>query len=170
MPVFLYIGEFMKYPENSPKIGGEYPDGLMVFQLFIEEYLVYIDPKDFKLKDQKGIDPVYYFITSGDAISKTEILCKDYVNHCKEIFDRIVNFIAMEHKVDDIKAKQMFEDGQKPNKYKDICKYYETMLMYSKNAKILLDDLKSARGENCFFETEWDNHKLFCIAKNPRNR
>jgi len=34
----------------------------------------------------------------------------------------------------------------------------------------LLRRLREARGTDCFLETEWDDHKLLCVAKNPRSK
>lgn len=42
-------------------------------------------------------------------------------------------------------------------------------LKYSlSQANSLMEKLLKARGPDCFLETEWDQHVLKCLAKNPR--
>lgn len=36
--------------------------------------------------------------------------------------------------------------------------------------EILIDHLVAVRGDAIFLETEWDDHRLLCIPKNPRSR
>jgi hypothetical protein len=55
-----------------------------------------------------------------------------------------------------------------PKSLNDLMMYYQYMVDSKKVAKTLLALLKKFRGKNCFLETEWDSHRLLCIAKNPR--
>lgn len=48
--------------------------------------------------------------------------------------------------------------------------YKEAVQKAAKQAVALVKKLKDARAEDCFLETEWRNHSLLCIPKNPRKR
>lgn len=44
----------------------------------------------------------------------------------------------------------------------------ESLARSLKQAEQLMEKLLKARGPDCFLETEWDQHILKCIPKNPR--
>lgn len=123
------------------KIGEVFTKRPPMFHLDIDSIFPTIYSCDQNLK------PRDYFITSGDAIQKTIYMRSDI---CK-LRDRALND--------------------------------ENFIGYSTDAKLqlveqcdiallainsLLENLYEARGENVFLETEWDDHYLLCIPKNPR--
>lgn len=134
------MSEFHKIGEE---IIGDHP---AVFELVLSEILPYIDPRDYDLTE-KGINPQDYYITSGDAIEKAKILRRDLIRHLEEIKNRL------------------YESGIKPTGISD----YESAITYCvKQSEVLIEQLQIAKAGNCFLETEWDNHHLLCIPKNPR--
>jgi hypothetical protein len=67
-------------------------------------------------------------------------------------------------------AQRMFADGVRPSKPERFHEYEAAIWRAAGNSRRLLNLLQKAKGENCFLETEWDNHRLLCIPKNPRIR
>lgn len=47
-------------------------------------------------------------------------------------------------------------------------KYKQALNANILKAEKLLELLIDARGSDCFLETEWENHTLKCVPKNPR--
>lgn len=116
------------------------------FILEISYYIDIIRPKDFFIF-REDFDPNAYFITSGDAIKKTDILIKDLERYKQNIVEYLSVFSTYtETEIDFLSV-------------------LDTALESANN---LLSDLYLAKGENCFLEIEWDNHVLYSIPKNPR--
>lgn len=111
-------------PENHPEI----------FELRLNKYATKINPIDFGVQDDP-IDPLQYFITSGDAVQKARVLHRDMVR------------MSQRHTNEELRSAL--------DAAIELC---------SK----LHDDLVAAKGTNIFLETEWENHRLLCIPKNPR--
>lgn len=155
--------EFVKIGEE---IEGRSPS---VFELVIEDHIEFVDPKYYDLSDTKYINPKDYFITSGDAVEKTKALKRDMLNLIDELQYELCKLIQIEHCCTFDKATDLYHGGLRPksnrlNEYKlDVV---ESIAQIDK----LLDNLKKARGGDCFLETEWDSHRLLCIPKNPRMR
>lgn len=116
------------------------------FILDIDLYLKIFRPKDYHVFREE-FNPSNYFVTSGDAIRKTKRLLKDLQIYKSEIIAYI--------------------EAVEPEKSEEIRIALEKQLGEGRR---LLQDLITAKGENCFLETEWDNHTLLVIAKNPRTR
>lgn len=136
------MSEFHKIGEA---IINEHP---AVFELVLSDILPYIDPKDYGL-NEPGINPEDYYITSGDAIEKAKILKRDLFKHLEEIRNRI------------------HESGGK-QKLTNMADYESAIAYCAAQSEVLIEKLQSAKADNCFLETEWDNHHLLCIPKNPR--
>lgn len=114
-------------------------------------------------------DPSYYYITSGEAIEKTNYM----VLHLDEKLEMLINLMAKSvmgalhiKKPEAIKRIKAKEDL--PKSIKSYITYYDYMVDSKSAAKSLIALLKKFRGKNCFLETEWDSHRLLCISKNPR--
>ena len=109
-----------------------------VFELVVEDYLPFIDPKVFGIKAE-SINPFDYFVTSGDAVEKAKVLERDYWKLAGRI------------------------------RQAKVSKAYETaMWKAAGQARKMLNALKEAKGENTFLETEWVDHCLILMTKNPR--
>ncbi len=128
------------------RVGGPVPqDYKGGHELVISDFIeALIPPKCF---DLDNLDPVYYFITSGDAIEKAKHL-QAIINRYTGSARRQLN--AMKKKT---KAAEAFEK-----------KCWKQMGAVTK----LINALKKTRGPAIFLETEWNKGHLFCIPKNPR--
>ena len=134
---------------NVPTLGKQQvASPVDAFILDVNYYINVLRPKD-HFVFREDFDPSTYFITSGDAIKKTYIMIEDLQKYEKGISECI---IAM-------------------GTYSDIELELLTIIKNASTAaKQLLNDLETAKGENCFLETEWDSHLLFVVPKNPRAR
>lgn len=118
------------------------------FILDITQYLDVIRPRDFFIF-REDFDPHTYFITSGDAINKALMLITDlklFKSHIQECINVQLTYTKVE------------------------LDFISTIDTAIESANRLLNDLFIAKGENCFLETEWENHKLYVVPKNPRAR
>jgi len=108
-----------------------------IYELDIYDHVQPIDPA---LYGADGIffNPQQYFITSGDAISKTKFLIQELTTYLPNTSNN-----------------ELWQDAT---------------LQAIVGAKSMLEYLIAARGEAIFMETEWNNHRLYTIPKNPRNR
>lgn len=113
-----------------------------IYELILEDHVRQIKPSDYKLSDVPNVNPNEYFITSGDAVQKTKALIRDY----KEVIEKLQQCIL----------------------HLDVAQYLIDVKVQCANAETLLELLLKARGTNIFLETEWNQHKLLCIPKNPR--
>ena len=154
------------------KIGKSYNAKPPVFELDIYEHVPPIDPSNYGLDQHvyKCIDPAKYFITSGDAVEKAKVLCRDLNNLSSELLNRTLELIAKEYGCMIDQAQEHFDNGTRPSKQKMFNKYQSKVHKAAQSAQKLLNDLILARGEDCFLETEWDDHVLLCIPKNPRSQ
>lgn len=132
-----------KFAKVGDNISGQHPT---VFELIIEDHVEYIDPADYGLIEE-SINPASYFITSGDAVEKSKILVRDLLLLHSSLSKKL-----------ETSESQGFRS------------YIEQVLEVCGQAQALYEALKRARGVNCFLETEWENHRLLCIPKNPRLR
>jgi len=119
-----------------------------VYELVIYDHVPFVNPADYKVEFE-SIDPHYYFITSGDAVEKTRVL------------EREMWELAG-------KVRKHIKTIKKPTKLQK--EYEKAVWNAAGKARTLLRRLREARGTDCFLETEWDDHKLLCVAKNPRSK
>jgi hypothetical protein len=113
-----------------------------VYELVIEDHLKYVDPALFKLSNVSHINPSEYYVTSGDAVEKTKALVREYANV----------------------VESLMSSGNNVR----VADYIAELLIQQSQAEDLLNLLIKARGTNIFLETEWNQHHLLCIPKNPR--
>ena len=113
-----------------------------VYELVIQDHIQYIDPKDYKLNSVLDIRPSEFFVTSGDAVEKTKALVREY------------KFIINQLSVKFVSSK--------------LADYVADLILQQNAAEDMLNLLIKARGTNVFLETEWNQHHLLCIPKNPR--
>jgi hypothetical protein len=132
------------YIEPVP-IGGDYDESCTVFEIKIYDHLDHIDPAEFELSNVPTLDPKMYYVTSGDAICKTQQLQKDLW-----ILVGQVQKIA----------------GKKPPK--KLAAYLKVLYRCAARSQVLIDKLKVARRDAIFLETEWRDRRVICVAKNPR--
>lgn len=156
------------------KIGESYDNKPAVFELVIYDHVPFVDPVQYGLKTtefiSRSIDPAKYFVTSGDAVEKTKILEKDIWNLAGDLRKLSYQIIEKEHRCSAAESQKKFRQGVRPIKPKQFSEYESDVWKAAGCARKLLNALIAARGEDCFLETEWDNHKLLCIPKNPRSQ
>lgn len=99
-----------------------------------------VDPANYGIKGRKAIVPRNYYITSGDAIQKATALIRD-----------------VETELDD--------PGIRPSH-----PYKAALRRVLGQCKKLYDKLVEIRGDAVFLETEWNDHVLYVLAKNPRKK
>ena len=144
-----------------------------VFELIVEDHVSFVNPKTFGLTGvdylNECINPADYFVTSGDAVEKAKILEKIIWNLAGELRKRSYLMIENEHGCTPSEAQALFRDGTRPSRPKRFHEYETAVWKAAGQARKLLNALRKAKGADCFLETEWDNHRLLCIPKNPRN-
>lgn len=153
------------YHKIGDKIVGEHP---AVFELVLEDHVPFVDPKKYGLRKESGVNPRDYFITSGDAVEKAKVLEKDLWRYAGDIRRKAYELIASEYGIDLQEAQKMYRDGTRPSKPKKFGEFESALWSAAGKSRSLLNALGKAKAENCFLETEWDNHCLLCIPKNPR--
>lgn len=160
--------------DHLVKIGDTYDVKPAVFELVIYDHVPFVDPNKYGLKSaeftDRSIDPAKYFVTSGDAVEKTKILERDIWNLAGDLRKLAYSMLEREHKCSAADAQKKFRNGIRPVKPKMFSEYESDVWKAAGSARKLLNALITARGEDCFLETEWDNHKLLCIPKNPRSQ
>ena len=144
-------------------------DPPLAFELVLSDFLTFVDPKDYDVADE-GIDPAAYFITSGDAVAKTVVLEKDYWKLAGELRKQSYQMIAEENDCTYAKAQDLYREGVRPTKNPKFKEYESLIWLAAGSSRRLLNALRKAKGENIFLETEWDNHRLRVVAKNPRSK
>lgn len=156
----------MKSYRIGEKINGD--DNPSVFELKIDDFVSLKHPASYSLPhDTPHINPVDYFITSGDAVEKAIVLEKDMWELAGNVRTISYEQLQKEKKCSEKKARQLHRNGKRPKK-KGYANYETDVWRAAGQCRKLLNALKKAKGENCFLETEWDDHKLLCIQKNPR--
>jgi len=152
-------------PDDYPKIGDDVVAS--VYELIILEHVEFVNPKDFKIKAEH-VDPRDYFITSGDAVEKAKVLERDLWRLAGKLRRRMVGEIKVCRKCSDKKALRLYRQGTRPMKTRSLSNYEKAIWRAAGQARKFVNVLKAVKAENCFLETEWENHKLLCIPKNPR--
>jgi hypothetical protein len=152
-------------PELS-KIGDKFDEKPSVFELIVEDHVPFVNPADYGL-DIEGIDPTDFFITSGDAVEKSKILEKELWQHAGDLRKRSYQLIAEENDCSTVQAQSLFRKGVR-SAQTGFAQYEAAVWKAAGSSRKLRNALEAAKGEDCFLETEWDDHKLLCIPKNPR--
>ena len=130
-----------------PKLGID--EVVSPVDVFILETNVYIDiirPKS-SFVFIEDFDPSTYFVTSGDAIEKTKALQHDLA----------------EYKVDVQRSIEILNCYTDPEL--ELLNIIDAAMQ---GCDMMLADLYTAKGENCFLETEWVEHNILIVPKNPR--
>ena len=138
-----------------------------IFQLVIDEHVPFVDPKKLGL-EAESINPRMYFVTSGDAVEKARVMERDFWDLAGRLRRRCIDRMTEEHPNEDV--QQLYRDGVRPTEPKGLAEYESAVWRAAGLARRLVNNLIIAKGEDCFLETEWDDHALLCIPKNPRNR
>ncbi len=152
-----------------PKIGdpiGDVPPS--VFELVVEDHVPFADPESFQLQDIDSVKPTDYFVTSGDAVEKAKVLERKLWHLAGELRRKAYKLIEEERKCTLSEAQAHYRDGVRPSNPRRFSDYEAAAWKAAGQGRKLLNALKKAKGENCFLETEWDDHRLLCIPKNPR--
>lgn len=128
------------------KIGDPIPDDYRgPFILDIYDFIPKLTPPQGCELD--GFDPMQYFITSGDAISKAAQLNKELYSYAGA-------------------ARSILSNSRSRN----MIDFERACWGAAGRSTAFINILKKSRGDAVFFETEWDQHILYCIPKNPRSR
>jgi hypothetical protein len=116
-----------------------------IFELRIDEHVPFVDPRTYGINDFQGINPRDYFITSGDAVCKASQLERELWEAAGA-------------------ARRLY--GQAKNKRHQ--QFQKDLWIAAGKCRTLVNRLKNVRGDAIFLETEYRDHKLYCIPKNPR--
>lgn len=138
-----------------------------VFQLVIEDHIKFVNPKTYGIREE-FINPREYFVTSGDAIQKAKILERDLWRLASNLRQKVIERLMQEGNLTVAKARERYKKGKGPQRPKKLKDYEKAVWAAAGQARKLINLLEKARGDACFFETEWDDHCLLCIPKNPR--
>ena len=138
---------------NHQIIGSEIDGTSHAFQLIVSNYLNILKPPRGLMGNDghalPSFDPDGHFITSGDAVQKTEQLCRDLIEYRQ----------LVEHGIERLEdSKQSFID------------FHAACSAALDNAKRMKSDLIKARGTAIFMECEWIERILLVVPKNPRLR
>jgi hypothetical protein len=156
------------YPKIGEPIVGEHP---AVFELLVDDHVVFADPAAYDLRDHVGLNPNDYFVTSGDAVEKARALERDLWQLAGEVRKQSYQYIADERKVSLQEAQKLYRSGARPKKPKRFSEYETAVWQAAGGARSLLNALKKAKGTNIFLETDRDeDHRLLCVPKNPRTK
>ena len=116
-------------------------------ELFVPDFIQILDPPP--QFDLELLDPSSYFITSGDAVQKTEYLGRLIWKYAGTV------------------RKQL---SQMKTKTKASVEFEKLCWKQAGACTKMLHALKRVRGDAVFLETEWnEEHKLLVIPKNPRS-
>lgn len=134
--------------EDCPEVAEEFTDPpSSVFKLDIYKHIPFVNPEDYKLKDVNSIDPHKYFITSGDAVEKTRVMERDLWDLASELR----RLIKTRPEIKEYEKKVWSAAGKA-----------RALLNRLTRIKLICDAL--------FLETEWSDHVLYLLAKNPRKK
>jgi hypothetical protein len=115
------------------------------YQINITDFVPHIQPSEYGIENIKTINPNDYFITSGDAVVKATVLEKDMWTLAGKI------------------RKELGKSKDKKHK-----EFISSIWSAAGKCRVLLHHLKEIRGTAIFAETEWRDHKLIIIPKNPK--
>ncbi len=152
------------YHKIGAPIVGQHPS---VFELVVSDHVTWADPHTYGL-DRAGINPIDYFITSGDAIEKTIVLDRQLWQLAGALRKELFQLIADDNKCDLAAAQSLYRGGVRPHTLPTFPDYEAAVWRAAGQCRKLLNALKIAKGDNVFLETEWVDRKLLVIPKNPR--
>lgn len=113
----------------------------------VNDHVPLVNPLAYGITDLDAINPNDYFITSGDAVSKATILDRDMWQAAGQ-------------------ARKQYGNSKK----KDHQQFLVLIWDAAGKCRKFLNFLKKIRGEHIFLETEWRDHRLYCIPKDPRKK
>jgi len=148
-------------------IGEPFESKPPVFQLIVEDHVDFVHPKKYGVKEE-FVDPNEYFVTSGDAVEKAKVMERDLWQLAGKLRTKVIERIMAESRCTKVKALEKYRKGHGPSKPKKLREYEKAVWVAAGQARKFVHLLKKIKGEDCFFETEWDTHCLLCIPKNPR--
>lgn len=151
-------------PKIGEEIGSTPPP---VFQLILDDHVKCVNPADYNIT-ARLIKPVDYFVTSGDAVEKARILERDLWELAGELRKKCCAIIAEEHSCTQSKANELYQSGIRPQNPAGLKEFESEIWKSAGFSRKLVNALLKAKGDNIFLETEWENHRLLCIPKNPR--
>ena len=114
-------------------------------ELNIADFVPHVKASDYDVIDFPTINPADYFITSGDAVVKATVLEKEMWTLAGKVKKEFGNSKDKKHKA-----------------------FIANIWSAAGKCRILLNHLKKIRGSAIFAETEWRDHKLLIIPKNPK--
>jgi hypothetical protein len=156
---------------NVPKIHNmqTFDPKQIIMELDIWHYFKKQIKIDKTITKEIRFDPSYYFVTSGEAVEKITYMIIHIDEKTCLLLDLMAKSVMGPLHLKKAEAIKRIKSGKNlPKSLCDLMMYYQYMVDSKKVAKTLLALLKKFRGKNCFLETEWDSHRLLCIAKNPR--
>lgn len=122
-------------------------DKSKAFKLVIHDHVQPFNPVDHGVDDIRAIDPADYFVTSGDAVEKAKVLAGDLWDVAKQA-----------------KAKY---GSSKNKKHKALI---DEIWRVASRASQFIRTLEGVRGDAIFLETDWLDHTLYVVPKNPRSK
>lgn len=117
------------------------------FHVIIDDHVPTVRPGMYGIMDLDTVNPNAYFITSGDAVSKATVLDRDMWDAAGQARKKYGNSKNKEHQ-----------------------EFLKLVWGAAGRTRKFLNFLKSLRAEHIFLETEWRDHKLYCIPKDPRKK
>jgi hypothetical protein len=138
------------------------------FKLVIGDHVQYINPLTYGI-NIKGVNPADYFVTSGDAVEKSHALERDMWNMAWQLQKLVIDTMVAERKCDRHNAIKLYDEGVRTKQPKlNNCEQdvWAAVLASQKMRQALIE----ARGSDIFLETEWGDHTLLVIPKNPRRQ
>lgn len=109
--------------------------------LDLNDHITPINYRKYNIPSSLYIDPQKYFITSGEAVAKSQKLLSDYK---KLLQDLTTN--------DNISSE-----------------YIKAIKNRCREISELVEWLKNLKGDYVFLECDWRDRKLYCIPKNPKS-
>ena len=110
------------------------------------------------------IDPKKYFVTSGEAVTKSTILENDLWECYNKIIKLIITLFEDESldPIESLRSNKLIKFDSKLQQcllvsWKSACQ-----------ARFLTIHLTEARGTHLFLETDWHDGNIICYPKNPR--
>lgn len=137
------------------------------YRLVVLDHVDFVNPADYGVTADK-INPCDYFVTSGDAVEKAKVMERDMWQLAGKIRKQLLQAIATSKRCSADKAFQLYKSGTVPRRLKKLYNYEIHVWKAAGQARKLVHLLKTVKGDNCFLETEWDEHEILCIQKNPR--
>lgn len=156
------------------KIGDQITDQTpQAYELVVTDHVPILNPREHSLEEliPNMLDPRTYFITSGDAVEKTKVLAKDLWVLALKVRALLVSQVRSEFNCDyNAAQKRIKSKKMKLKQHQHLPEFDRIVWEATSKCRHLLGLLLVARGVNRFLETEWSNHQLLCIPKNPRKK